>query len=208
MTYRFDLGQGQQLFVGQQDNQTRLVLMQNRAGQQQSQGSQFATGAWQVPPTLFRTAGGHMLRLEGSQGQTWVQIQSGGMQVASSPNVGNAEVVSGQQVGDEAMPSSSMSPMQPMQPMEPMEPMQPMQPMQPMSMGDMQMQMNPMRMQMGNMQMQFDEQPQNPQPNTPPAAGSQGSASAQARQFCTQCGQTVAADDRFCAYCGHQLRQS
>jgi predicted amidophosphoribosyltransferase len=61
---------------------------------------------------------------------------------------------------------------------------------------------------MGNMQMQFDEQPQNPQPNTPPAAGSQGSASAQARQFCTQCGQTVAADDRFCAYCGHQLRQS
>lgn len=132
-----------------------------------------------------------MLRLESRQGRTVVQIQASGLQVASAaavPNLANADTVAGQKVADAAGSQSGQAGFE-------MKPMQPMEPMKFMQMGNMSMQMNPMRMQMGDMKLNMGEQPES-SPQT---------SQVQARRFCTQCGQPVAASDRFCAHCGHQL---
>jgi hypothetical protein len=83
--------------------------------------------------------------------------------------------------------------------------MQPMQPMQPMQMGNMQMNNQPMEMRLGNMQMRMGEigQPDSSVRVTPPVPTTQPGQAI--RKFCSQCGVAVAASDRFCASCGHQL---
>ena len=67
-----------------------------------------------------------------------------------------------------------------MKPMKPMEWMKPMEPMEPM--------MRPMEMKMGGMRMSMGATEEQP-----------------ARKFCTQCGNALGPEDRFCANCGHKI---
>ncbi|MEA3189340.1 MAG: hypothetical protein QOD99_3170 [Chthoniobacter sp.] len=67
--------------------------------------------------------------------------------------------------------------------LEPMERMKPMEPMKPMR------SMRPMEMRMGNMEMRMggheEERPE--------------------RKFCTKCGKSLNAEDRYCASCGSKV---
>lgn len=199
MAYQFDLAGSQQLYVGQQGQQTAIALTSNQSGQQQEQQSSFATGTWQGPPHLFRAAAGYVLRIEAQQGQFFVQIQGSSLQLLSSPPaLSQAELLSGQLVQPDATPFSSLS-------MAPMQPMQPMKPMQPMQMGNMQMEMNPMQMRMGEMELQM-EAPASVSPTASEPTNAAETAPT-VKQFCPQCGQKTSSGDRFCAYCGHQLAE-
>ncbi|MDX2215079.1 MAG: zinc ribbon domain-containing protein [Oculatellaceae cyanobacterium bins.114] len=196
MAYICNLGSGQlplegngfaSLYIDQQGTQTRLTLNSSRLGQQQSQSLSVATGNWTVPPTLFQTSMGLILRIESGQGQTFITIQAGQLQVLTTPpSLANAKVLPLQQ--SEATPISSMSPMQPMQPM------------QPMRMGDMEMQMSPMQMRMGNMELKMGD--------------GKPAQSATGNRFCPQCGGAIKEGDyptggtashRFCSNCGQAL---
>ena len=64
------------------------------------------------------------------------------------------------------------------------------EPMQPMKMGNMSMDINSMSMNMGNMSLNMNKT---------------RSQSTSARVFCSQCGQRVKPNARFCSSCGHQL---
>ncbi|NES03702.1 MAG: zinc-ribbon domain-containing protein [Okeania sp. SIO2F4] len=191
MAYKCEFGNGQEVYIENQGVQTVVTLASGSPGQQQQASTGFQTGKWTLPPTLFRTATGVILRIESEQGQSFVQLQAGGISTMSgTPALGNAEVLSLQQVEirqSQGMPP--MEPMKPMEPMRPMEPMKPMEPMEPMKMGDMEMNMNPMQMRMGNMSMQM---------------GSSSFATS-GKRFCSQCGAAVTPSDRFCSNCGYQL---
>lgn len=202
MAYQFEWAPGQSLWVELQGEETAIALLAQQVGQQQGQHRRLTTGAWQLPPTLFRVAEGLLiLQIEGSQGQFFVQVQNGSLQtLGSSPSLAQAELLIGHQVQAPQQNSPPLSPMQPMQPL------QPMQPMKPMQMGNLEMQMNPMQMRMGDLEMQM--------PAPSPSSGSDGSSSSNSpaaaepqaiRQFCSQCGQKTEPGDRFCAYCGHPL---
>ncbi len=191
MAYMCNLGNGQQVFVYNQDNQTIVTLSGTLPGQQQQSSSGFSTGKWTALPILYRNAGGFILRIESDRGPHYVQLQGSSMSaVGTTPNFENAEVIPMQTA--EPPPAATMEPMKPMKPMTPMEPMKPMK---PMKMGDMEMRMNPMEMRMGNMGMSMGE-------STP----SKGESTPSYRQnFCPQCGAPVKENDRFCANCGHRL---
>ncbi|NJL35249.1 MAG: zinc ribbon domain-containing protein [Chloroflexaceae bacterium] len=174
---------GQRLYLHNTDTTTTLTLVASAAGQQQAQRSGLSTGPWQKPPTVFRTAGSIIVRIEAQGGEFFVQVQGSSMHVlSSSPSLGTAEVLPTQRSSEATVPGG-------------MQPMQPMQPMQ-MQMGDMQMQMEPMKMQMGDMQMQMPPMQQ----ATPASAAPKPS-----RRFCPQCGTPVKPTDRFCSSCGHRL---
>lgn len=145
MAYKCKLGNGQEVYIENQGVQTIVTLASGGPGQQQQASTGFQTGKWTVAPTLFKTASGVVLRIESEQGQSFMQLQAGGISTMSgTPALSDAEVLSLQQV--EATPSQSMPPMEPMKPMEPM---------QPMKMGNMEMKINPMEMRMGNMSMEM-----------------------------------------------------
>ena len=182
MAYKCELGNGQAVYIENQGVQTMVTLASNSVGQQQQASTGFQTGKWIVPPTLFKTGSGVILRIESEQGQSFIQLQASGIStINGTPALSNAEVLSLEKV--EAQPRQSMAPMSPMEPMKPMEPMQ------PMKMGDMEMNMNPMQMRMGNMSMQM---------------GSSSSATS-GKRFCSKCGASVKSSDRFCSSCGYQL---
>lgn len=67
-------------------------------------------------------------------------------------------------------------------PMEPMSPMRPMEPMKPME---------PMEMRMGNMSMKMGEE--------------SASGTTRTKKYCTQCGNALGPEDRFCGNCGHKV---
>lgn len=181
MIYGCDLGGGQQLQVESQGEQTRLVLTSQSVGQQQSQATHFATGAWQLPPTLFRTPGEWVLRIEGDRGQQFILIRGGSMAIAPIvPNLMGAEVL-------------PLHPVSAPQPPSPLPPLKPLEPMKPMQMGNMEMRMEPMEMRMGNLELRMG----NPSPS--PATD---------RRFCSQCGAAVETGDRFCSHCGNALHKS
>lgn len=200
MAYQCNLGNGQQVFVYNQDNQTIVTLSGTLPGQQQQSSSGFSTGKWTALPILYRNAGGFILRIESDRGPHYVQLQGSSMSaVGSTPNLENAQALPMQPAehppGATMESMNPMEPMKPMEPMEPMKPMKPMEPMKPMKMGDMEMRMNPMEMRMGNMAMSMGE-------STP----SKGESTPSYRQnFCPQCGAPVKENDRFCANCGHRL---
>lgn len=166
---------GQQVYVENQEIQTIVSLTSNGSSQQQSQRNSFTTGSWILPPTLFRTANGFVLRIEGTQAQVFVSLQANGMStLATAPSLVDVDVLPLQQVAAESHSTS-----QPLESMRPMEPIQPME-MKPMP---------PMQMQMGNMRMQM---------GTPELTQS-------AKRFCSQCGHGVGKSDRFCSECGNRL---
>jgi hypothetical protein len=186
MAYIANLSTGQQIYIENQGIQTVIMLTSSSHGQQQSQSSSFETGEWIVPPTLFRTPTGVVLRLESASEQRFVQIQANGLSTLSTaPTLSFAEVISLQQVAEPAKSRQSSIEFTPMEPMKPMEPLP------PLKMGDMEMSMNPMEMRMGNMQLRMGE--------AAPASTQVG------QRFCTQCGQSVKPSDRFCGSCGHRL---
>ncbi|HEY9747762.1 MAG TPA: zinc ribbon domain-containing protein [Allocoleopsis sp.] len=185
MAYFGNLSSTDRLQVENVGVQTAIALSSVRTGQQQSQQTSLITGSWVVPPTLFQTATGWILRIEANQGQFFVQIAPGSISLLSTPpNLLGATVLPLQPI---TMSASSPSPSMP-----PMSSLPPLEPLSPLQMGDMQMHLEPMQMRMGNMQMQMGTP--TPTPVTEPA-----------QRFCTQCGQAVSLGDRFCAHCGHAL---
>ena len=189
MAYIGNLSSTDQLRVENVGVQTAIALSSVKTGQQQSQQNSLITGNWVVPPTLFQTATGWILRIEADQGQFFVQIAPGSISLLSAPpNLLGATVLPLQPITASA--SSSTNSSNPSMP--PMTPLPPLEPMPPMQMGDMQMQLEPMQMRMGNMQMQIGTPTPTPAPEV-------------SQCFCTQCGQAVSLGDRFCAQCGHAL---
>ncbi|NJL02666.1 MAG: zinc ribbon domain-containing protein [Spirulinaceae cyanobacterium RM2_2_10] len=163
------LAAGTQVQIMQQGNQTQITLMTQNAGQQQSQSSSFATGVWKLPPTLFRTTSGAVLRLEGDR-PSFIQLQAGQLQaLATPPELSGAEVLPLQPI---AAPAAST--------------LEPLQPLPPLKMGNMSMQMQPMTMQMGDMQLSMGEGQTTrrfcSQCGQPVAAGD---------RFCSACGQQL-----------------
>lgn len=185
MAYFGNLSSTDQLRMENVGVQTAIALSSVRTGQQQSQQTSLITGEWVVPPTLFQTATGWILRIEANQGQFFVQIAPGSIHLLpTSPSLLGATVLPLQPI---TMSASSPNPSMP-----PMAPLPPLEPIPPMQMGDMQMQLEPMQMRMGNMHMQMGTPTPTPTPET-------------SQRFCTQCGQAVGLGDRFCAHCGHAL---
>lgn len=168
--YVCDLDQDQQVYIENQGSRTEITLVSGGSDQQQSQGNSFETGNWHLPPTVFRTPSGVVLRIEAEQGQHFIQVQGNGMsRLDAQPALGNADVLPLRQ--EEAR--HSLPNMQPMKPMKPMPPMQ--------------MQMEPMAMQMGNMAMQMETAPKQRQStkNFCPQCGSKVEAG---DRFCSGCG--------------------
>ncbi|MFB2835268.1 zinc ribbon domain-containing protein [Floridanema evergladense] len=184
-TYLGNLGSGQQVYVENQGTQTIVTLFSSSPGQQQSQSNSFTTGSWVKPPALFRTASGAILQIETQSGNHFVSLQTNGMSTLNeTPSLSNAENIPLQQT--EKNPISAMPPMPPIQAMEPMKPMEPMR------MGNMEMQMSPtMQMRMGSMELKM--------PSIATGTPAKGG-------FCTQCGNPITEQDKFCGRCGHQLR--
>lgn len=136
MAYTSNLTTGEQLQIENQGTQTVIILSKGGLNQQQSQRTSFQTGGWLQPPTLFRTTTAVVLRIEATQGQFFIQLHSGSINVlGNAPSLIGADILPLQQVA-----ASSMNEMPPMQPMEPMQ---------------MGMQPVPMQMRMGNMQLLF-----------------------------------------------------
>ncbi len=192
MIYLANLGANQQLYIENQGSQTLMTLVSSSRGQQQSQSSSFATGSWTAPPTLFRSDGNFLLRIDSAGGQHFVQLQASGFNsLKTAPSLIDADIMPLQQMSETA--TSSQSSVQ----FKPMEPMQPMKPMEPMKLGNMSMSTNPMEMRMGNMQMRMGEASE---------SKSQSKSTAKStKHFCTECGNPVKAGDRFCGNCGHKL---
>lgn len=183
MVYGGELGNGQQIYLSNQGDQTTITLVRSGIGQQQQASSSFHTGAWVAPPVILRTPQGFRVRLQTAMGEQYVVIQGDRMGMSASAfTSGTAE----------------MLPLQPLEVSEsvginPMEPMPSLEPMPPLKMGNMQMRMNPMEMKMGNMAMKMG-------PPLSQAATVKGTP-----QFCSQCGARVKSSDRFCCHCGHEL---
>lgn len=173
--YTCDLDKGQQIYIEYQEPLTMITLVSGGASQQQSQRNSFETGNWLVPPTLFRTLNGVVLRIETEQNQHFIQVQASGIaRLNATPVLGDAEVLPLQKVGAEAASRYSMPNMQPMSPMPPM---------------------SPMTMHMGNMEMRMGE----------PLQPEIGAKQQPTKNFCNQCGTKIGADDRFCSHCGNRL---
>ena len=167
--YTCELDKGQQIYIENQGSQTVITLTSGGSGQQQSQRNQFETGNWRVPPTVFQTRNGVVLRIEAEQSQRFIQVQANGMSsLDAAPTLSDADVLPLRKVEMEEASTQSMPEMQPMQPMQPMKPMQPMQ------------------MRMGNMEMQMGE---TPQMKTAKNFCSQcGGKIMGGDRFCSQCG--------------------
>ena len=84
--YLCNLGNGQQLYLENQGTETLLTLSSSSPGQQQSQRTQFSTGAWQATPTLKRTNHAWIVQVSTAQGDRYIQVQSQGMQMVTHPS--------------------------------------------------------------------------------------------------------------------------
>ena len=189
--YTCDIDKNQHIYIENQDSRTVITLVSGGQGKQQSQGNSFETGNWRVPPTVFRTASGVVLRVEAERNQHFIQVQGNGMtRLDAAPSLSDADVLPLHKVEAEEVSRYSMPDMQPMQPMKPMKPMPPMQ------IDDMQMQMEPMTMRMGNMEMRMGE---------PLRIETQPEQRQKTRNFCTQCGSKLGVSDRFCSQCGNRI---
>lgn len=203
MAYMCEISPNQRVYLDCQGNNTVVTMMTGGLGQQQQASNAFPTGEWVTPPEMFAAPQGMVIKIKTAQGDYYIQLQGGSMNVVNASGIAGSEQVQMHQV---ELPS--VTPMTPMPPMQPI--MAPMTPMQPMTMGNMQMNNHPMEMRMGNMQMRMGEPGQPPQSaqSAPPQETplTQPSQSVQAtRKFCSQCGFALEASDRFCSGCGHRL---
>lgn len=170
MAYRSNLGGDRVLYIENLAEQTRITLTSSSPTQQQSQSHSITTGRWQTPPTLYQSANGLTLRIEGTSGQSFVQIQAQQMSSTTTPpDLSQASVLAMDTV--ENAPQTSMPAMSPMQPLK---------------MGDMSMSIEPMEMKMGNMSLSMNETPQ----NTPKArfCTQCGNPIQEGDRFCGACG--------------------
>jgi hypothetical protein len=192
--YVGQLAHNQHIYLKNQGEQTQITLQARGPGQQQSQQSNFTTGTWTAPPTLFQTIHHYIVRLEGAQGQLFVQISGGGLQVmTATPSLVGAQVLPLQVIEAEpTKPFQPLPPLQPMRPSPPPEPLPPLPPLKPMSPMEP---MAPMRMEMGDMRLEMGGAATSTDPTSKP-------------RFCSQCGTPVQSKDRFCAQCGHRLGAS
>lgn len=176
--YFTDLTPYQKLYLESQGTQTIITLTISTPQQQQSQSLSWQTGAWLVPPILWQSALGFILRVEGERGQFLGLIQGSSItNLQQMPSIANAQVIPLHPITADTIPNpASTFPSMPSMP-----PLQPLPPMQPMP---------PMRMQMGSMHMQM------------------GGGTNQNQRFCSQCGNQVQTSDRFCANCGYALKSS
>jgi hypothetical protein len=199
MPYVCELGAGQSVYLDNQGMQTVVTTVTSQPGQHQQASNSVQTGTWTAPPEMYRTPEGAVLKVKTAGGDCYIQIQGNSVSMAAGiPAAGNAQQVQVSQVsgigfsGSSSSASFSASGFS-MPSMEPMQPMQPMSTSSSMNlnMGGMNMSMNPMEMKMGDMEMKMGK-------------GNHPEQAAQ-RRFCSQCGQPVQPDDRFCAGCGHKL---
>jgi hypothetical protein len=124
MTYAYDLGNGQQLLVENDGDNSQVALSSGDSGQQQNQSAGFNTGEWSKPPDLFRTKDDLVLRLESKSGVQFIRVHGHQIEsISNEPDLKNAEKLTLKE-SDEKI--ARMKPMAPMKPMEPMKPMKPM----------------------------------------------------------------------------------
>jgi ribosomal protein S27AE len=177
MVYLCKLGEGQTVYLEEQNDSTIVTTVRVDLGQQQQSKSSFATGEWIASPEMYHTPHGIILKLNTAQGQHYIEIQKNDCTLLSEhPNDSNYRQIPIEQVASIPSPSTQT--------------MQPMKSMQPMRMGNMQMSKNPMEMRMGNMVLQM---------KIPDKTTTK-------QRFCSRCGTKVALEDRFCSSCGHALR--
>jgi hypothetical protein len=137
MNYECDLAAGQHLEIACEGDQTFVSFSSRGAGQQQSQGHGFTTGAWSEAPAVYRAGEDLIIRLETAQGPRFLRVHGNRASLLDGePALSGAERVD-LKVSDS---TTRMKPMEPMRPMKPMEPTRPMRPME-MKMGGMHMSM-------------------------------------------------------------------
>jgi hypothetical protein len=159
MAYTANLPTGEKVYLANQEEQTKVILSTSSASQQQSQSHAITTGKWNIPPTLFKTKGGAIARIEASRGQFFLELQRGSIRLLPTPpDLMGAEIL----------------PLQPES--EVVDSWQEMPPMRPMS----------MKMEMGNMKMEMGKTPSF---SLQPKFCSQcGAAVKRSDRFCSQCG--------------------
>lgn len=128
MSYTCELGQGQKLQIENPGAQTAIALINVSLGQQQSQQTSVETGAWILPPAVFRTPEALIVRIEAQNGQFFVQVQAHSLSLLNAhPSL----------IGAVVLPLDNVPTVTTWQAMPPMPPMKPMQ----MQMGNMAMSM-------------------------------------------------------------------
>lgn len=178
MSYVASLPTGDRVYISNRGERTKITASLSNSSQQQSQSYTLSTGEWLVPPTLFQTRDGVVLRIEAVEGEFFLQLQYGSISVlATPPDLMNSEILPLHSSNEHESIHGSFE-------MPPMRPMTPMRPMPSLKMGNMKMEMGDMRMEMGK----------------------SGSSSLKPK-FCPQCGTAVESGDRFCSQCGKPLDQ-
>lgn len=218
--YTAQLASGQHVHIQNDGHTTTLTLTTAGLGQQQQSASNLSTGVWTLAPQLFQVSQGYVLMVANRTDKYCFQIQGGQVQGSSMPNKAIAnELKTSRAVPMEPAAGPAKGTMPPIEPMTPVQPMQPMAPMKPMTMGNMSMSppapSGGMSMTMGNMHMNTaDLHPANTHQSdlsediaAQPPATAEANTDGKVKRFCSQCGGAIAASDRFCAYCGHQLTQ-
>ena len=118
MAYAHDLGNGQQLLVENDGDNTQVALSSGDSGQKQNQSTGFSTGKWSKAPELFRSSENLVLRLESKSGVKVISIHGNQIEsMRSEPDLKNAEKLTLKE-SDENI--AKMKPMEPMKPMKPM----------------------------------------------------------------------------------------
>ncbi|MBD2579080.1 zinc ribbon domain-containing protein [Oscillatoria sp. FACHB-1406] len=176
MAYSCELRPGQNIYLDNSGGQTTIATSTGSPGQQQQSSRTFETGNWTAKPELFETSSGVILKLTSDRGETYIRLQgSSASPVSSPPSLALARSYPLQEVSSDSFSSSIPS-------------MKPMEPMKPMKMGDLSAKTETMEMRSGNMAMRMEA----PSPQS-------------TRHFCSQCGASIAPEDRFCSHCGHKL---
>jgi hypothetical protein len=176
MAYIGELGVGSSIYIDNQDHQTIVTTVASAPGQQQQMSHSLPTGRWTTSPELFHTPQGLVIKLETTQGDRYLHIQSHQVRlVTAEPSPQTLEVIPLQQVAQP--PTLSVPPLPP--------------PLHPQDLGTLFMSLPPLQM---------------PLEHLPMGKGITSTATHSLfHHSCSQCGTTVTATDKFCAHCGHRL---
>jgi hypothetical protein len=126
MAIQWDLGNGQSLYLENQNEKTLITLARDSRGQQQQSSSSFTTGSWQTLPQIYRVNGDIRIKITTEiQEYIFAIVNNGITLITDEKSVQTLPIEQGQE-----MPK-----------------------MPPMKMGNMSMDMSSMSMTMGNMSM-------------------------------------------------------